>query len=119
MGINDIKIDFERDSNVLPYVDWVSIRMGQLDPKSVQNDIEKYDLTVDEVKLMHDVDLDCHLNKYGVNYLIDKHERQLEMEQEELFQNGGLSDDELRLRFEEAMYGHVSTNNGSSYDLDY
>lgn len=112
-------IDFTFNLIERPYVDWVSIRLGQLDPKSVEEDIAQYDLTIDELETMYDVDLDCHLSKYGVNYFIDKQERQLEIEQEEQFQNGGLSDEELLQRFEDAMHGHGSMNSSLSYNLDY
>lgn len=118
MNIDEIKIDFNREPNELPYVDWVSIRLGQLDPKLFETNIGKYDLTIDDVKTMHDVDLDYHLNQYGVNYLVDKHERQLEMQQEERLQNGGLTDNELRQCFEDAMYGYKNLN-GASIDIDY
>lgn len=119
MGIDSFKVDFDREPDDLPPVDWVSIRLGQLDPKSIEADIAKYDLTIDDLETMYDVDLDCHLSKYGVNYIIDKQERQFELQQEEQYQNGGLSDEELLQRFEDAMYGHGSMNSGSSYDLDY
>ena len=118
MNIDEIKIDFNREPNEFPYVDWVSIRLGQLDPKLVETDISKYNLTIDDVKTMYDVDLDYHLNQYGVNYLINKRERQLEMQQEERLQNGGLTDDQLCQRFEDAMYGHGTLSN-PSIDIDY
>lgn len=122
MGVDlmtELNIDFNCEPNERPYVDWVSIRFGQLDPKLVEADIAKYDLTIDDLQTMHDVDLDCHLCKYGVDYLIDKHGRQMELQQEVWLSNGGLSDEELRQRFEDVMYGHASEANNSSYDLDY
>ena len=53
-------IDFNADAFVQyrPYVDWVAIRVGNLEPETVVNDLKHYDLTVEEVQTMTDYDLD-------------------------------------------------------------
>lgn len=114
-------IDFNADAfaQYRPYVDWVAIRVGNLDPETVVNDLKHYDLTVEEVKTMTDYDLDYHLNKYGVDYMLEKHEYDQFQSQEERLSNGGLSDEELMQRFEDAMYGHTGGEYDSSFGLDY
>lgn len=114
-------IDFNADAfaQYRPYVDWVAIRVGNLDPETVVNDLKHYDLTVEEVKTMTDYDLDYHLNKYGVDYMLEKHEYDQFQAQEERLSNGGLSDEELMQRFEDAMYGHTGGQYDSSFGLDY
>lgn len=108
-------VDFER--NPLPVVDWVGIRLGYVEASTVESELAQYDLTVDEVRELHDVDLDYHLNQYGVNYLIDKQDYLRDVAREERLQNGGLSDAELHQRFDSAMQGYGSKS--GSYDLEY
>ena len=45
----------------------------------------------------------------------EKHEYDQFQAQEERLSNGGLSDEELMQRFEDAMYGHT----GGQYDLSF
>ena len=114
-------IDFNADAFVQyrPYVDWVAIRVGNLEPETVVNDLKHYDLTVEEVQTMTDYDLDYHLNKYGVNYMSEKHEYDQFQAQEARLSTGGLSDEELMQRFEDAMYGHTGGQYDLSFGLDY
>lgn len=109
-------INFE--ATELPTVDWLGLRMGNIDPNEVSNDLKQYDLTVDDIKTMYDVDLDCHLSKYGINYLVEKAEFEAHQEMENRLYNGGLTDDELMNRFNNAMYGHGCSNQ-NSFDMEY
>ena len=114
-----MNIDFTTNNIERPYVDWVAIRVGVLDPYEVEDDIKLYDLTVEDVQTMVEPDLDRYLSKYGVNYMADRQEYDLLQAQEERLQNGGLSDDELMNRLEDAMYGYSYSGQNQSFDLDY
>lgn len=113
-------VDFNIDTRDMdyPYVDFLGIRLGHLDANDFEKDISAYNLSVDDVLTMHDMDLGYHLSKWGIDYIAEKHEYELREKMENRLSNGGLTDDELLRRFEDSMHGHNPVRD-SSNDFEY
>ena len=112
-----MSIDFNKEEQ-LPYVNWVSIRLGYMKASEYENEIQKYGLELEDLYTMSEGDLDIYLNDYGINYLQDKFDTMREIEMENRRLNGGYSDEEMYRRLDDAMHG-FKPGNGAKYGYDY
>lgn len=113
----DMSIDFNKEEK-LPYVNWVSIRLGYMKASDYEDEIQKYGLELEDLHTMSEGDLDIYLSGYGINYLQDKFDTMREIEMENRRFNGGYSDEEMYRRLDDAMHG-FKPGNGAKYDYDY
>lgn len=115
-----MSIDFEAKSVEIPRINWVALKMGQIDIESVADDLKYYDLSVEDVQTLSKYELDHHLGRYGVNYLVDEAEYKAEKAREERLYNRGYTDAEMKERFEWTMkYGYTPSESSSDYGFDY
>ena len=113
-----MSIDFNKEEQ-LPYVNWVSIRLGYMKASEYENEIQKYGLELEDLYTMSEGDLYIYLSGYGINYLQDKFDTMREIEMEDRRLNGGFkSDDELLDRLYEAELRNRK-NSEQNYGYDY